>query len=63
MIFDNTVQLADYVASCVRSANHHIRNTGKVRQYLTIDAARLSVQSVVADIRNCLLYGLLKRRI
>lgn len=63
VIFDSTFSFKDHVSMCVRSANFHLRNIGKIRSYLSMDAARTYVQALITsrlDYCNALLYGLPK---
>ena len=62
-IFNQRFTFTDHIASCVNSANFHIRNIGWIRKYLTTDATKMYVHALVTsrlDFSNALLYGLPK---
>ena len=46
------IELADHVAPCVKSANHLIRNIGKIHKYLTTNVARLFLVTSRLDLCN-----------
>ena len=59
-IFDKTMSMKDHILSICRSCYCHIRNIGKVRRFLTKDAASTLIHAFVSsklDHLNALLYG------
>ncbi len=63
VVFDPNLKMDKHITKVCRTANFHLRNIGKIRKYLTLDAAKSLVQSLVIsriDYTNSLLYGLPK---
>jgi hypothetical protein len=59
-IFDSNMNMEDHVNSVCRSCYAHLRQIGRIRKYLTIDASKQLVTSLVIsrlDYCNALLYG------
>ena len=59
--FDETLSMTKQVSAISKSCFHQIRNIGRIRQYITEDACRMLVCSLVTsrlDYGNTLLYGL-----
>ena len=46
---DQHLSMSQQISSVVKSCNFHLRNIGKVRKYLTTDACRTAVQSLVVS--------------
>jgi hypothetical protein len=60
-VFDNTVCYQKQVSLTVRAAWFHLRNIGKIRQYLDNAATERLIHAFITsklDVNNCLLYGL-----
>ena len=49
VFLDEHLSMADQISSVVRSCNFHLRNIGKVRKFLTTDACKTAVQSLVVS--------------
>jgi hypothetical protein len=63
VVFDTTMSLDSHISQITRAAHHHIQNIGKIRKYLTTEAAEIIVHSFVTsklDYCNALLQGLPK---
>ncbi len=61
VVFHKTVSMEKHVNSVSRTWHYHMRNIGRIRRYLTDDACRTVVQSLVTsrlDYANVLLHGL-----
>ena len=61
VVFDQTLSMEKHVNSVSRTCHYHMRNIGRIRRYLTDDACRTVVQSLVTsrlDYANVLLHGL-----
>jgi hypothetical protein len=61
VIFDNTMRLDKHVTSLVSRSNFHLRNIGRIRRFLTDDAATKLIHALISsrlDNGNSLLYGL-----
>ena len=59
-IFDSNMNMEDHVNSVCRSCYLHLRQIGRIQKYLTIDASKQLVTSLVIsrlDYCNALLYG------
>jgi hypothetical protein len=60
-IFDETMSMENHVNNVCRAAHMHLRNIGRIRRYLTQEAAEVLVHSFVStklDYMNALLVGL-----
>ena len=58
---DNSLTMEKQVNAISKSYFYHIRNIGKVRQYITNDACKILVQALITsrlDYGNALLQGL-----
>jgi hypothetical protein len=49
VLFDQHMTMSDNVSSVVRTGNFHLRNIGRVRQFLTDDACMTAIQSLVVS--------------
>jgi hypothetical protein len=61
VIIDSDMSMKPYISSTLKAGYHQIRNIGRIRKYLTIEATQLLVHSLVTsrlDMCNSLLYGL-----
>jgi len=59
-IFDSNMNMEDHINSVCRSCYAQLRQIGRIRKYLTIDASKQLVTSLVIsrlDYCNALLYG------
>ncbi len=66
VVYDAGVCMDKHISMVCRSANMHIRNIGGIRKYLTPEAAKTLVHSLVIsrlDYANALLYGLPQMKI
>ena len=60
-VFDPSMNMAAHVSKAVKSANHHLRNIGRIRKYLTAESTKSAVISLVTsrfDYCNGLLCGI-----
>jgi hypothetical protein len=58
VVFDKTLSMEKHVNSVSRTCHYHMRNIGRIRRYLTDDACRTIVESLVTsllDVVNVLL--------
>ena len=63
VILDNKLSLEDHVNAVSRTCHFHLRNISRIHRYLSEDACRTIIQSLVIsrlDYCNVLLNGLLK---
>jgi hypothetical protein len=61
VIFDKTLTMEKQVSTITKSCFFHIRNIGRIRSYITKDACKTLVNSLVTsrlDYGNAMLYGL-----
>ena len=61
VIFDKNLTMEKQVSSVLKSCFHQIRTIGSIRQYITTDACKTLVHSLVTsrlDYGNALLYGI-----
>ena len=61
VLFDEHMSMHPQVTQVVRTCNFHLRNIGKIRRYITTDACKAAVQSLVVsrlDYCCALLHGL-----
>ncbi len=66
VIFDPRLTMEKHISMVCRTANMHIRNIGQIRKYLTVDAAKALVHSLVIsrlDYCNVLLHKLPKTQL
>ena len=49
VFIDEHLSMTDQVSSVVQTCNYHLRNIGKVRSFLTTDATKTAVQSLVVS--------------
>ena len=47
--FDATLSMVPHISSCCSSANHHLRNIGKTRKFLTSDATEKLIHALVTS--------------
>ena len=61
VIYDQHLNMSHHVHSVCRTGYYHLRNIGRIRRYLTLDATKTIVHALVTsrlDYCNLLLYGL-----
>ena len=61
VIYDQHLNMSQHAHSVCRTRYYHLRNIGRIRQYLTLDATKTLVHFLVTsrlDYCNSLLYGL-----
>ena len=61
VIYDQHLNMSQHVRSVCRTGYYHLRNIGRIRRYLTQDATKTLVHTLVTsrlDYCNSLLYGL-----
>ena len=66
VIFDDTTAISPHVNTIVKGAFYHIRNTSKIRKYISKSTTEILIHSFASsklDFRNSLLFGAQKRDI
>ena len=61
VIFDSEMKLETHVKNVAKNASYHIRNIGRIRKFLTKEAAEILVHAFISsrlDYCNALLYGI-----
>ena len=61
VIYDQHLNMSQHVHSVCRTGYYHLKNIGRIRRYLTLDATKTLVHALVTSILdycNSLLYGL-----
>lgn len=61
VIFDQSLSLNDHITYLCKSINYHLRNIGKIRKYLSTEAAQRAIHALITsrlDYSNSLLFGL-----
>ncbi|XP_072050376.1 uncharacterized protein [Amphiura filiformis] len=60
IVFDPPLSMKVQISSIIKCVSYHLRNLSRIRRYLTQDACKLAVQSLIfsrIDYGNALLYG------
>ena len=52
-VFDPNMNVSAHVSKAIKSANHHLRNIGKIRKVLNTDTSKSAIVSLVTSRLDC----------